>query len=185
MASFSLGFNAFLGYSGAGYNLPSSFFSHFPPEAGCIGLANTGELIIQARVTDLARQLLARSIATGRMAFQIKEFAVGIGGYDPSHPLSSTLVDPTQQELISEIYRGPIGAVETPLTSGIAKSFVCRLDRDSVQGGIGEIGLIAEIIWSLDFPSEVGTKFLFAAVHQPLNVKTNYHVATYRIVVVL
>lgn len=184
MATFSLGFNSHFPYVGRGLNLPASFFSHFPPEAGCIGLANTGSLVLQAKVTDLARQMLTRSLSLGRMAFIINEFAVGVGGYDPSYPLSSTLVDPTKQELLSEVYRGPITAVETPLLSGVAKSFLCRLGQDTIQAGIGEIALSAEVVWSPDFPSEVGTKFLFAVVHQPLNVKTYKHVATYRIVVV-
>jgi hypothetical protein len=185
MTDFALDFFGHARYTGTGSSLPLTFFEHFPAEAGCIGLADVGDLILQAKVTDVARQMLTRSISLGKMAFQIKEFAVGIGGYDVANPLASTLVDPTKQELISEIFRGPVSQVETPLASGVAKAFVCRLGQNDIQGGIGEIGLIAEILWSEDFPSEVGTKFLFAVVHQPLNAKTYRHVSTYRIVIVL
>ena len=182
MASFTLGFGASSPYGGSGNNLPSSFFAHFPPEAGCIGLASDGALTIQAKVTNLARQMIARSLVD-HTAFKITEFAVGTGGYDPSYPLASTLVDPSKQELISEVFRGPVNTVETPLISGIAKAFICRLAREDLQAGIGEFGLIAEILWS-PYSSEIGTTFLFAAVHQPLSGKTLNHVATTRVVIV-
>jgi hypothetical protein len=183
MGSFALGFGASSPYGGAGSQLPVSFFAHFPPEVGCIGFSgNDGDLVIHAKVTNLARQMLARSIVDNT-SFKITQFSVGTGGYDPSYPISAIIVDPTQQDLISEVFRGPITAIETPLVSGIAKAFVCRLGMNDVKAGIGEIGLWAEILWS-PFSSEIGNYFLFAVVHEPLNSKTYNHVTTSRVVIV-
>lgn len=183
MASFSLSFGAELPYSGAGVSQPSTFFANFPPEVGCIGFSgNEGDLQIHGRISSFARQMIARSI-TDHTAFVIDQFSVGISGYDPSYPIRSTLVDPSLQALVAEIYRGAITAVESPLQSGIATAFVCRLGREDVVGGLGEIGLWARILWS-PFPSEIGSTFLFATVHHPLSGKTSKHVSTSRVVIV-
>lgn len=183
MASFTHGFSSALPYTGTGVSYPTSFFAHYPPEAGCIGLSAADALSINAKVTTFAREMVSRSIVDGT-SFKITKFSVGIGGYDVSYPIFSTQVDPTAQELIAEVFRKEISLVETPLLSGIAKSFVCRLTKEDIKAGIGEIGLIAEIINS-PYSAEIGTEFLFAAVHQPLNAKTLNHVVTYRVVIIL
>jgi hypothetical protein len=183
MGNFSTSFGADLPYGGAGLALPSTFFAHFPPEVGCVGFSGIDEdLIVQGRISNFARQMLARSI-TDHTSFIIDQFSVGTSGYDPAYPVRSVFVDPTLQTLVSEVYRGPVTAIESPLMSGVATAFVCRLGRDTVQGGLGEIALWARISWS-PFPSEIGSYFLFAAVHHPMNSKTMNHVATSRVVIV-
>lgn len=184
MASFTHGFGAALPYKGSGNSFTHSFFAHYPPEAGCLGLsAAGGDLTIEARATTRFRELLARAVTDGT-GFKITKFAVGVGGYNVSYPIQALPVDPGQSALISEVFRKEISAVETPLLSGIAKAFVCRLGRDELKAGIGEVGLVAEIVHS-DYPSEIGTEFMCAIVHQPLNAKTHHHVTTYRVVIVL
>lgn len=192
MTSFSSDFTALGPYVGAGAALDNAFAQHWPPEAGCIGLSLSGGALgigaasvstVVAVVTDQARQLMARSITDGT-SFQIVEFAVGTSGYDPANPLSAITVDPTATSLTSEVFRDTIDQVETATLDGTAKSFVGRIARDELEAGIGEVGLYAEIL-SSPFPFEIGTKFLFAIAHQPLNVKTDRHVVSYRIVVAL
>jgi len=184
MASFSLEFGASSQNQGAGSILPVPFFAHYPPEAGCLGLTATdGALTIQAKVTTLARQLLARSITDGT-SFRIAEFGVGTGGYDTSFPIASIIVDPNATALSAEVFRDVVDLVETPMLNGIAKAFVCKISRTELKAGIGEIALYAEIVNS-PYEPEIGTKIVFAIVHQPLSGKTYNHVQTYRIVLVL
>lgn len=192
MTSFSSDFTTLGPFVGAGAALDNNFAQHWPPEAGCIGFSLSGSALgagassvstVVAAVTDQARQYMARSLTDGT-SFQIVEFAVGTSGYDPANPLSATAIDPTSTALDSEIFRDTIDQVETATLDGTAKSFVGRIARDELSAGIGEVGLFAEIL-SSPFPLEVGTKFLFAIAHQPLNVKTDRHVVSYRIVVAL
>ena len=192
MTSFSSDFTSLGPFVGTGATLDAAFAQHWPPEAGCIGLSISGTVLgagaagvssVVAVVTDIARQFMARSITDGT-AFRIVEFAVGTSGYDPSNPLTAVAVDPAATALQAEVFRDAIDQVETATLDGTAKSFVGRIARDELQAGIGEIGIFAEIL-SSPFPFEVGTKFLFAIAHQPLNVKTDRHVASYRIVVAL
>ena len=158
----------------------SEFLAYYPPEAGCIGYDIT-DSTVEARVTTLGRQFIARSIADGT-SFLINEFAVGTGGYNPSYPTHATAVVPSATALDAEIYRAALTTTEEVFVNGTAKSYVARIGT-GVQGGIGEIGLFAEILYSPNFPGEVGSQFLFCIAHQPLNTKTVNHVATYRIVV--
>jgi hypothetical protein len=192
MTSFSSDFTASSSFVGTGASLDAAFVQHWPPEAGCIGFSLSGGALgagasgvstIAAVVTDLARQFMARSLTDGT-SFQVVDFAVGTSGYDPANPLSAVVVDPGATALISEVFRDVIDQVETATLDGTSKSFVGRISRTELQAGIGEIGLFAEIKDS-PFPAEIGTKFLFALAHQPLNVKTDRHVASYRIIVAL
>jgi len=187
MTSFSSSFGASSSYIGSGTALDSSFFAHWPPEAGCIGLSLSGVgggvSSISAAVTDVARQFMARSITDGT-SFQITHYAVGTSGYDVSNPVSALLVDPTSTSLMSEVYRKPIDLVETATLDATAKSFVARIGRTDLAAGIGEIALFATILDS-PFISEIGTQFMYAVAHQPLNTKTLHHVVSYRIIVAL
>tara|TARA_R100001132_G_scaffold24906_1_gene24649 strand:+ start:1173 stop:1553 length:381 start_codon:yes stop_codon:yes gene_type:complete len=126
---------------------------------------------------------MARSLTDGT-SFRVMEFAVGTSGYDPSNPLSATAVDPSSTSLISEVFRDTIDQVETATLDGTSKSFVGRIGALELNAGIGEVALFAEIL-SSPFPFEVGSKFMFAVAHQPLNVKTDKHVVSYRIVITL
>lgn len=183
MASFSLGFSAGSAYQGSGAQLPLNFIPVWPPDAGCTGFAMSGDIItVKGTITTQAREYLARSASDGT-SIKIVEFSVGSNGYNPAIPLYATIPNPDDTELEAEIYRNSITAVEqNVLVDGTAKSFVCRLSSDSIVGGIGEIGLWAEVIDS-PFSSEIGEKFLFAICHQPLNVKSLRHVASYRIII--
>lgn len=190
MTSFSSDFISASPFVGAGFSLDASFTEHWPPEAGCIGFSVSGGVgpfgsvsTVVAAVTDLARQYLARALTDGT-SVRVTHFAVGTSGYDPANPLSAVAVDPTSTSLISEVFRDTIDLVETATLDGTAKSFVGRIARDELEAGIGEIGLVATILNS-PFPFEVGTQFLFAVAHQPLNTKTNKHVTSYRIIVTL
>jgi hypothetical protein len=182
MSSFSLGFGAASQYQGNGAGVSLPIYGSFPPEAGCMGMQAEEALIVHAKVTDLARRYLSRALTDGT-AFQITKFAVGLGGYNTAFPIFALPVDPTLEHLDAEVYRDTVDLVETPSTTGVAKSFVCRLNKDDIRAGIGEIGLIAEILDS-PYATEIGTTFLFAKVHQPLNSKTFSHVQTYRVVIV-
>jgi hypothetical protein len=150
---------------------------------GCIGYG-LEDVTVEAKLTDIARQYIARSVCDGT-CFQITDFAVGSGGYDISYPTHAIEVDPSVTALDAEIYRGQITTVEDVVINGTAKSFVIRLSQSSFSGGIGEIGLFATILDSPEYPSEENTEFLFCVAHQPLNTKTLNHVVTYRIIVAL
>jgi len=183
VASFSTSIGSLDAYTGGGSCYPAGFGASHTPEAGSVGFGvGTANLTMHARVTDLARQYLARSVTDGT-AFIIDEFAVGVGGYDVANPLSAIDVDPAADSLISEIYRGEVGLVEDPTSTGTSKSFLCRVGPQ-VKAGIGEFGLIARILHS-PFISEVGQTFLFAAAHQPLQGKTNQHVLSLRLVLAM
>jgi len=191
MTSFSSDFTSSSPFVGAGFGLDASFVAYWPPEAGCVGMSVSGTVgpgggsvsTISAVVTDIARQYLARSITDGT-SLRITEYAVGTAGYDTGNPLTATLADPTATALISEVYRDTIDLVETATLDGTAKSFVARIARNELAAGIGEIALFAEIL-SSPFPFEIGSKFMFAVAHQPLNVKTLNHVVSYRVIIAL
>lgn len=171
-------------YWGRGQDFALNIDASHSPEVGSVGYGfGSGQLLVLARVTDQAREYLARSVTDGT-SFVIDQFAVGVGGYDPSSPLTAIDVDPKAETLISEVYRNQISLVEDPTPDGTAKSFLCRVGKDDVKAGIGEIGLFATILHS-PFILEVGQTFLFAAVHQPLQGKTNNHVLSLRLVLVL
>lgn len=190
MTSFSSDFVSSSPFVGGGLGLDSAFAAHWPPEAGCIGFSLSGPAglgagvsTVVAAVTDLGRQFMARSLTDGT-SVRITHYAVGSSGYDPANPFSAVAVDPTATSLVSEVYRDTIDLVETATLDATAKSFVARIAREELAAGIGEIALVATIL-SSPFPSEVGTQFLFAIAHQPLNVKTFNHVVSYRIILAL
>jgi hypothetical protein len=179
MTSFYSEFTTSEAYISTGISGSASFIAFWPPEMGCIGYS-VDENTVEARITDIGRKYIARSVVDGT-SFIINEFAVGIGGYDPSYPTKATIVDPTSTDLIAEIYRAALTTTEEVLINGTSKSYVARIGS-TVAGGVGEVGIFAEILNS-PYPSEVGSSFLFCLAHQPLNTKTRNHVATYRIVV--
>jgi len=190
MTSFSSSFGSSSSFTGLGTSLDAAFFAHWPPEAGCLGLSLSGGIgatggvsPISAAVTDIARQFMARSIVDGT-SFQVTHCAVGSSGYEVSNPLAALSVDPTATSLVSEVYRKTIDLVETATLDATAKSFVVRIGREDLAAGIGEIALFATIVDS-PFITEIGSQFMYAVAHQPLNVKTLNHVVSYRIIVAL
>lgn len=180
--------NAYSQYVGSGQDGTIRWLGLYPPNLGCLGYGGLGSSLpsgnivtdIEARVTLQARQYVARSIVDGT-SFRIVEMALGSGGYDVGDPTQGLVVDPTVTALDNEIFRKPIDQVELP-TSLASRAFVCRFSADSFQGGVGEIGLFAEIE-SSPILSEVGTKFLFALAHMGLNTKTHHHATSYRVII--
>jgi hypothetical protein len=128
---------------------------------------------------------MARIAAEG-LGFIVDEFQVGRGGYDTSDPTIATAPNPAAVVLDDPIWpsattRETIDSVEYPNNESVA--FLCRLEWAEALHGLGEIGLWATITVSPLFPAEVGTTFLFAIAHVPLQAKTANHVYGWRIVV--
>lgn len=180
--------NAYGPYVGSGSDSHVTWLALYPPSLGCLGFGGFGSPLpsggivtdVEARVTIQARQMVARSIIDGT-SFKIVEMAVGSGGYDVGDATQAILIDPTVTALDNEIFRKPIDQIEFP-TSLASRSFVCRFSADSFAGGVGELGLYAEILSSPNV-AEIGTKFLFAIAHMGLTTKTNHHATSYRIII--
>lgn len=148
------------------------------PVAGSPGL----EGAVFAQATDAAREFLARTLAEG-VAFQIKEFSVGTDGYDSSNPKFALEIDPSQTTLGREVFRGPV-AIPVERPNETARSFYCRMNPNDANFGLGELALWAKVL-SSPTSSEIGTWFIFALAHLPLQVKTSEHTFIYRVVVQL
>lgn len=169
---------SFGGGSGSVFGPPVT--SYVPSLASTPSLG-AGPLSVVARVTDRARQLLARSVVDGT-SLRITTAAIGTGGFDVSNPTSTTPIDTSATSLQNEIYRAAIDDVEVPLTTGTAASFVTRIGRGTILSPIGEVGLYATISNS-PVPFENGTSFLFCIGHQPIQTGTNNHVFSLRVIV--
>lgn len=177
-------------YVGSGLDAGIHWSGVYPPNLGCLGFGSYGSPTpsggivsdIEARVTLQARQWISRSILDGT-SFKIVEMAVGGGGYDVADPTQGLRIDETSVSLVNEIFRRAIDQIELP-TSLATRSFVCRFDQNTFTGGVGELGLYAEIL-SSPVPAEIGTKFLFAVAHMGLNTKTAHHICTYRVFVTI
>ena len=138
-----------------------------------------------AILTNTARTNLARMTVEG-LGFAVTEFQVGRGGYNPNDPTQATAPNPAAVALIDPVWPGTatyelIDSIEYP--NSAAAAFLCRLEWTEALHGLGEIGLWATVTASPLFPAEVGTKFLFAIAHVPLQAKTANHVYGWRIVV--
>lgn len=140
---------------------------------------------IEATLTTGAREYLARSLVEG-LAFEVSQFSVGTDGWDPSDPLDVDPIVYASTGLGNEIFRADIPLINRlyPALEGI--DFYIRLPSKTLSNQpIGEMGLWALILNSPLMPSEVGTWFLFAVVHTPMQVKTNNHVFTMKVHLVL
>ncbi len=138
-----------------------------------------------AILTDTARANMARIVTEG-LGFIVNEFQAGRGGYDVNDPTQATSPAPAATALIDPVY--PTSSTyasidETTYPNNAAVSFLCRLEATEAIHGLGELGLIATVTASPLFPSEVGTKFLFAVAHVPLQGKTLQHTYGWRIIV--
>lgn len=116
--------------------------------------------------TPSATYFLTRSQTDGTI-FAITEFAVGTGGYTITDPKTAVAVTTTDTALANEAYRGRIEHIEY---GAAFVDYWCRVPREVAQGGIGELGLFAEILWS-PIPGEVGTSHLFALMHHPCQTR--------------
>ena len=138
---------------------------------------------IIAVLTEGGRHALAR-VLLGELSFIYDSFAVGRGGYDMLNPVKITTIDPALTELEDHIF--PVGAtksLESPIfnPNPQATSCICRLTTAEALAGLGEAGLWCRIDKS-NIPAEVGTLFMFAVAHFPIQVKTDRHVYVMRFV---
>lgn len=185
MASIDIPFSTYDAFGGAGASPSVPLIAFYPPEFGCFGLGLVGaasDATTHASLTDRAREMIARAVTDGT-SIRVTHFAFGAGGYDPVDPLKATLVDPSADSLEQETYRKIVDVYENASVDGRVRSFAARLSRGELVGGIGEYALIATILYSPDFPAEVGSRFVFAIGHQGLRAVTRSHVETYRIIV--
>lgn len=137
-----------------------------------------------ASLSDIGRTNFARA-ANGEISFIVTSFAVGRGGYKGTDPV---LVDPIDSSLTTledqsfPVYPGlqPIERIEYP--TDMTAVIYCRIASNLGVGGLGELGIYSQIIYST-VPSEIGTTFLMAVSHYPLVTKTLNQVFLYRIVI--
>lgn len=137
-----------------------------------------------ASITDIGRINFTR-VANGEISFNVKYFAVGRGGYQMADPVKVVPIDPSSGVLIDQFFPAspplkPIEKIEYPTDTTVV--VYCRLAAMESIAGLGEIGMWAEIIYSIN-PVEVGTQFLLAVAHTPLITKTNNQVSLYRFVI--
>ncbi len=123
------------------------------------------------QLTDAATvTYLPRSLVDGTI-FAVTQFSVGTDGYDPTAPYLISAVATADTTLAAEIYRANISWLEYDgLSTPWTVDYWCRVPREVAKGGIGEMGLWAEILWS-PIPAEIGTYFLYALVHHPCQTR--------------
>ena len=139
---------------------------------------------IIAKLTDSGRSALAR-LSLGELSFILESFAVGMGGYNPANPVHTTTIDTSLTELELQIYPSGSGhklidSIERPDEQCILMN--CRLADVEGNYGLGETGVWAKVVYS-NIPAEIGTTFLFAVAHMPLQSKTYNHVYLERIII--
>ena len=142
---------------------------------------------VKAFLTDKASDIYARS-GTIPIAFKIKGFSVGCGGYVDSNPVQTQDIDRSAQTLQHQVHP-PTGYV--PFQSieemGKVRVFNCRLPatpgQTTADHGLGEIGIWAEVLYSEDSNYNAGDVFLYAIGHMPLRAKTHKDVFLFRVVV--
>jgi hypothetical protein len=113
---------------------------------------------------------ITRSTTEG-IIYVVRQFAIGTGGYNAADPTAVVAVNPAATSLINEVWRGPVGHIEYDTSSSPwTVDYWCRVPRDAVRGGIGEVALIGEVLWS-PIAGEIGTEFLFAVAHHPCQTR--------------
>lgn len=135
----------------------------------CIDYRDVAIDAVDLQVTNVGNAMIARSILDGTI-YAVTEFSVGVGGYPIGDPGTVTPVNLADTTLSSEVYRGRVGFVDWVVDPDWEVQYYCRVPRDEAYGGLGELGLWAEILWS-PFPAEIGTFFLFALGHFPCQTK--------------
>ena len=122
------------------------------------------------QLTTAAVNLMTRSSGDGTI-YAVTEFAVGSGGFVPASPWQVVPVNPADVALSNEVFRAPIERISyEAVTPPWVVTYWCRVPRGVALGNVGELGLIATILWS-PFPVEIGTKFLFAIQHFPCQTR--------------
>ena len=138
---------------------------------------------IIATLTDEARTNFAQS-TLGLVSFKLAGFAVGRGGYDSVNPVHVVAIDGSSTSLIDKYFPvtgiKTLETIETPTISTIVAN--CRLAKDEAISALGEIGLWAEIVYSI-VPSDIGRQFLMAVAHFPIVTKTLRQAILYRMII--
>ena len=138
---------------------------------------------IIATLTDEARTLFAQS-TLGLLSFKLVGFAVGRGGYNSVNPVHVTAIDSSSTSLVDQFFPvtgiKALETIERPTISTIVAN--CRLSKDEAISALGEIGLWAEIVYSL-VPSDIGRQFLLAVSHFPIVSKTLRQAILYRMII--
>lgn len=139
---------------------------------------------IIASLSEIGRTNLARSIL-GEISFKLSGFAVGRGGYNDINPVLVTVIDTSLADLIDHFFplvgTKPLELIERPTPATIVAN--CRLASTEAVSALGEIGLWAEIINSTVDVSEIGTTFMLAVGHFPIQTKTLRQAIVYRFIV--
>lgn len=152
--------------------------------ASCIPFAGP-TLDVLAALTDTGRNIIARGLLDG-LQYVVRGFVVGQGGYNRSNPLQPTTINVAATDLVDRIF--PAVGIDyevydrSEYANPRAVSFLCRIDKGEAIAGLGEAGLIVEIIDDPVAPANNGTFHLFAIFHTPLQAKTGFHVYVWRIV---
>jgi len=138
---------------------------------------------IVATLTDEGRTSFAQ-MTMGLLSFNLAGFAVGRGGYNATNPVKITPIDGSLTALEHQFFPvtgiKALETIETPtLTTVVAN---CRLAKDEAVSALGEIGVWAEIIYSIA-PSDIGRTFLLAVSHFPIVTKTLRQAILYRVII--
>lgn len=145
---------------------------------------------IQAQLTDMARNLIARA-TLGQVVFKVMGFGLGRGGYDPNNVVKALPLVPTDLELTDKVFPSSIPYSFEPFISTEEPTYTvrvynCRVGASILAGaadyGLGELGLYGKILKS-EVPSEVGSVFLYAMAHFPIICKTRRDTFLRRVVV--
>jgi hypothetical protein len=144
---------------------------------------------ILALLTNTGRTNLARIITDG-LSFQLTSFAVGTDGYDKTSVVTvstATMPNPALADLETHFWPAitiipptePIDMYQQP--NLMAQAVLCRVEWNEAIAALGEIGVWATILWS-PVPAEIGTDFLFAIAHFPVQAKSVKHTYLYRMI---
>ena len=139
---------------------------------------------IIATLTNEARTNFALS-TMGEVSFIVKGFAVGREGYNDAKPVKIDPLDPSLTTLGDQFFpvlgtRKAFEAIENPTPATVVVN--CRLASTEAVAGLGEIGLWAEIVDSIN-PINIGDEFLMAIAHYPIQTKTLRQSVVYRIII--
>lgn len=146
---------------------------------------------ILAELTDLARNYLARAMI-GDVVIQVKGFALGRGGFNPSDVVQPLPLNLADVELTDKVFPSAVAFEYEPFISteeptATARVYNCRVGSSPFPGNadyaLGEAGLYAEVLKSISNPGEVGTVFLYALSHFPILCKTRRETLLRRVVV--
>ena len=111
-------------------------------------------------------------------------FRSGRGGYNSINPVKIVSIDGSSTSLIDQFFPSTgiklLEAIELPTPSTVVAN--CRLAKDDAISALGEIGLWAEIIYSVA-PSDIGRTFLMAVGHFPIVTKTLRQAILYRMII--